>query len=427
MLDLQPSQSKKDLGEVKAMEQIDMLPQQSLQTIANWGTTFLAKASQEKELIQLYGKPLYNGAIAFSKWWRSLSIGQIQAINQIDFPYWTLDAARKLAKVPLTRLDNALKALQKVQLSVRKLSRILNKSLAPKKLSFGRAITSEDWDLIARSLNLDAIAIDAIRQKAELLNGRQSSQQQVTTDDVIEILRELGYPIEQLLPKPRVKRYSPLELAREVQEALQTRALELQEAQERIRSLELENIALRNHSQFTEAREPAVEVTPIESVNPQIAQFVVESNLVESQETSSDEGDVFDLTLWETFQVGESLQTVDITPVVESPGTTPDVDSDFEPIVKAMPLKIHSLVRVVDKGVYRDYYGCTGIVKGRSTNAWWVRLDNGDYKQFPASALEQIPQSQESSEMFPLSERVVPKFSEVGRSLFQPNLHPVAG
>jgi hypothetical protein len=159
-------------------------------------------------------------------------------------------------------------------------------------------------------------------------------------------------------------------------------------------------------------------VTPIESVNPQSAQFVVESNLIESQETSSDEGDVFDLTLWETFQansqlidncelriancfgetfqVGEIVQTVDITPV-ESPGTSPDVDSDFEPIVKAMPLKIHSLVRVVDKGDYRDYYGCMGIVKGRSENAWWVRLDNGDYKQFPASALEQIPQEQESS------------------------------
>jgi hypothetical protein len=409
------------------MQQTEILPQQSLQTIANWGMAFSARPTEQKELIQMYGKPLYDGALAVAQWWRSLSIGQIQALKGIDFPYWTINLASKLAKVPSTKLNSCLLALQKVQKSVSKLSRLLNKFVGKQKLSFGRAVTLDDWDLIARSLNLDALAIDAIRQKAELLNGRQSSQQQVTTDDVIEILGELGYPIAQLLPKPRVKRYSPLELAREVQEALQTRELELQEAFDRIRSLELENIALRNQSPSTQASAPSLEVTPIESVNSQSTQFVVENNLVESQETSSDEGDVFDLTLWETFQVGESVLTVDITPV-ESPGASPDVDLDFDPIVKALPLKIHDRVRLLDQGDYRDYYGCTGIVKGRSENAWWVRLDDGEYKQFPASALEQIPQSQASSEsMFPLSERVVPKFSEVGRSLFGSNLHPVAG
>jgi hypothetical protein len=407
------------------MQQADMLPRQSLQDLANWGTAFSARPTEERELVQIYGKPLYDGAIAFSKWWRSLSIGQIQTLKGIDFPYWTITLASKLAKVPLKKLNNCLEALQKARLGVSKLSRWLNKFVGQEKLSFGRAITSEDWELIARSLDLDAIAIDAIRQQAVQMNG--GSTQSVTTDLVIEILKEQGYPIERLLPKPRVKRYSLPEVALEVQKALQTKELELQEAQERILALELENIAWRNHSQLSEARDPAVEVTPIEPVNPQSAQFVVESNLVESQETLSDEVDVFDLTLWETFQVGEIVQTVDITPV-ESPGASPDVDSDFDPIVKAMPLKIHSLVRVVDKGDYRDYYGCTGIVKGRSTNAWWVRLDNGDYKQFPASALEQIPQEQASSEsMFPLSELTWPKFSEVGRSRVRANLHPVAG
>jgi len=343
----------------------------------------------------MYGKPLYDGALALEKWWRSLSIGQIQAVNQIDFPYWTITLARKLAKVPSQRLNNCLEALQKARLSVYKLSQILNKYIPKEKLSFGRVMTQVDWDSIARSFNLDSDRVDDIRQQALQMNGRESAQSLVT-DDVIEILRERGYCVEELLPKPRVKRYSLPEVQIQVREALLSKELELQKAQERIRALELENIAWRNHSLKSEVGDPAGEVTPIESVNPQSAQFVVESNLVESQETSSDEGDVFDLTLWETFQVGESVQTVDITPV-ESPGTSPDVDSDFEPIVKAMPLKIHSLVRVVDKGDYRDYYGCTGIIKGRSTNAWWVRLDNGDYKQFPASALEQIPQEQESS------------------------------
>jgi hypothetical protein len=391
------------------MQQADMLPQlprQSLQTIANWGMTFSTRPTEEKELIQLYGKPLYDGAIAVAQWWRSLSIGQIQAVNQIDFPYWTITLASKLAKVPLKKLNNCLEALQNTQKSVCKLSRILNQFIAPKKLSFGRVMTQEYWDLIVSSFNLDEIAIDAIRQQALQMNG--GSAQSVTTDLVIEILREEGYCVEELLPKPRVKRYSLPEVQMQVREALLTKELELQEAQERIQALELENIAWRNHSQESEASEPFVEVTPIESVNPQSAQFVVESNLVESHPASSDEGDVFDLTLWETFQ------TVDITPVIESPGTSPDVDRNFDPIVKAQTFKFHSFVRVVDKGDYRDYYGCTGIIKGRSTNAWWVRLDNGDYKQFPASALEQIPHEQASSPTsIPLRERVRQKVRSV--------------
>jgi hypothetical protein len=183
---------------------------------------------------------------------------------------------------------------------------------------------------------------------------------------------------------------------------------------ERARQLELENIALRKQLPSTSVSETPVEVTP----------------LVESHLTTSDDGDVFDLTLWEPFQIHERVQTIDITPV-ESPVSdsfSTASHSHFEAIVNPRGLKIRDQVRVIDKDYYRDYYGCTGNLKGRSENAWWVRLDDGEYKQFPASALEQIPQSQASSEsMFPLSERVVQKLTEVEPTLFGSNLHPVAG
>ncbi|NJK51380.1 hypothetical protein HC931_27760 [Candidatus Gracilibacteria bacterium] len=230
------------------MEQIDMLPQQSLQTIANWGTAFLARPTQEKEFVQLYGKPLYQGAIAFSKWWRSLSIGQLQTVNQINFPYWTLTLARKLAKVPLKKLDDCLGALQKTQLSISKLSHIVNKFIPKAKLGFGRIITESDWSLIASAFELTSDGIDEIRQLALRTNG--ASAQSVTTDDVIEILRERGYQVEQLLPKPRVKRYSLPEVEQligiKVQEVLQDRKEHLLAAIEHSRYLEAQNERLIN-------------------------------------------------------------------------------------------------------------------------------------------------------------------------------------
>ncbi|NJK48064.1 hypothetical protein HC931_07675 [Candidatus Gracilibacteria bacterium] len=407
------------------MQQAEILPQQSLQTIVSWGTAFLARPTEERELVQVYGKPLYQGAIAFSKWWRALSIGQIQAVNQINFPYWTLPLASRLAKVPLNTLNSCLEALQKGQLSVGKLSRIISKFIAPQKLSFGRTITSEDWDLIARSFDLDGERIDEIRQLALRTNG--ASAKSVTTDDVIEILRERGYPIAQILPKPRIKRYSRTEVEREVQEALQALELESQAARERIRQLELENVALRNHTQSSEASLTTVEVTAITPSAPNAEPLIVEKTLVQSERTSSDEGDVFDLTLWEPFESGENVQTVDITPV-ESSGAELAPNSESEQIIKDLPLKIQERVRLVDKGEYRDYYGCTGIIKGRSTNAWWVRLDNGDYKQFPASALERLRESPKSSEAFvSIPSQLGQKLSEVGRTLFGSNLHPMAG
>jgi hypothetical protein len=347
------------------MQQTQMLPRQSLQDLANWGNSFLARPTSEKEFVQIYGKPLYHGAIAFSKWWRSLSIGQIQALKGIDFPYWTLAIARKLALVPLKRLNDCLGALQKGQKSVSKLSRLLNKFIQKEKLSFGRAMTQEDWDLIARSLNLDALAIDVIRQKAELLNGRQSSQQQVTTDDVIEILREEGYRVEQILPKPRVKRYSLPEVEQliglKVQEAVQTKELELLTALERSRYLETENERL-----MTRLRTPS-----------------------------------------------QCPTTVEVTPITEEEREQPDLREECLGLW-GMSFSVGDRVRVVDN-TNNDDYGKVGIIKGQSKSdlaLWWVQLSNGDYKQFPTSALEILPQGAES-ESIPTQERVVQTFSKI--------------
>jgi hypothetical protein len=358
-----PSQLKKDLEEGEAMEQTQMLPQQSLQTIANWGMTFLAKASQEKELIQLYGKPLYDGALAVAQWWRSLSIGQIQAINQIDFPYWTITIASKLAKVPSTQLNSCLDALQKTQKSVGKLSRILNKFIAPKKLSFGREMTQDYWDLIACSLNLDGARIDEIRQLASQMNG--GSTQSLTTDLVIEILTERGYPVAQILPKPRIKRLPLPEveqlIAIKVQEAVQDREEHLLAALERSRYLESENERLMKQLRLPIQCPTTVEIVPV-------------------TEEDEEPPDVFEkcLGLWgESFKEGERVRIVDYT--------------------------------------NNDDYGKTGIIKGQDESdlaQWWVQLSDGDYKQFPTSALELIRREYKETSIS-IPEQIVQKFKEV--------------
>jgi hypothetical protein len=328
--------------------------------------TFLANPTSEKELVQLYGKPLYQGAIAFSKWWRSLSIGQVRAINQIDFPYWTLDSARKLSQVPLKKLNSCLDALQKTQKSVCKLSRILNKFIAPKKLRSGRAVTSDDWDLIACSLNLERDRVDAIRQQALQMNGRESAQSLVT-DDVIEILRERGYCVEELLPKPRIKRLPLPEVEQviriKVQEAVQAKELELLAALERSRYLETENERLMTRLSSPSQCPTTVEITPI------------------TEDTTS-QTDLFEecLGMWEvSFSVGDRVRVIDNT--------------------------------------NNDDYGKTGKIKGQSKSdlaLWWVQLKDGDYKQFPANVLELLPQFQdEELASIPISERVVQKFKEV--------------
>jgi hypothetical protein len=305
----------------------------------------------------------YDGALAFSSWWQSLSIGQVQAINQIDFPYWTLDAAKKLSQVPLNSLNSCLDTLQKAQKSVGKLSRILSKFIAPKKLSFGRVVSEEDWELIASSFSLDALAIDALRQQAVQMNG--GSAQSVTTDDVIEILREEGYSIEQILPKPRVKRYSRTEVEQlisiKVHEAVLSKEQELLSALERSRYLEAENERLISILRMPSQCPTTVEITPV------------------TEDTTS-QPDVFEkcLGLWEvSFSVGESVRVIDNT--------------------------------------NKDDYGKTGLIMGRDENEldnWWVQLSDGDYKQFPTSALEIFSQESEETSI-EIPKRVVQRFKEI--------------
>jgi len=347
------------------MQQTEMLPQQSLQTIANWGMTFSSRPDEEKEFVQLYGKPLYDGALAVAQWWRSLSIGQIQAVNQIDFPYWTLTLARKLAKVPSTKLNNCLEALQKARLSVGKLSRILNKFIAPEKLRSGKAVTSDDWQLIARSFDLDGDEIDAIRQQAVQMNG--GSTQSLTTDLVIEILTERGYPVAQILPKPRIKRYSRTEveqlIAIKVQEAMLSKEQELLTLLERSRYLETENERLMTRLRMPSQCPTTVEVTP-----------------VTEDPTSQPDGFEKCLGWWEvSFSVGERVRIVDNT--------------------------------------NNDDYGKTGIIKGQSKSdlaLWWVQLSNGDYKQFPALVLESLPPSfDEERASMPISKQIVQKLKKI--------------
>jgi hypothetical protein len=354
------------------MEQTQMLPQQSLQTIANWGMTFSARTSEEKELIQLYGKSLYDGAIAFSKWWRELSIGQIQALKRIDFPYWTITSARKLAKVPLAKLNSCLETLQNTQLSVSKLSRILSKFIPKDKLSFGTQMTQVDWDLIACSLNLDSARVDEIRLSAAQMNGRDSTQS-VTTDDIIELLKERGYPIERLLPKPRVKRYSRTEVEQliglKVQEAVLSKEQELLSVLERSLYLETENEWLINQLRSRSGSNGA---------SPSQCPTTVE--IVPVTEEDGEPPDVFEkcLGLWgESFSLGES-------------------------------------VRIVDK-TNNDDYGKVGRIQEQSQNEldnWWVQLSDGDYKQFRGNALEILPQ-ESSQTSISIPEQIVQKFKEI--------------
>jgi antitoxin (DNA-binding transcriptional repressor) of toxin-antitoxin stability system len=204
------------------------------------------------------------------------------------------------------------------------------------------------------------------------MNG--GSTQSLTTDLVIEILTERGYPVAQILPKPRVKRYSRTEveqlIAIKVQEAVQDREEHLLAALERSRYLEAENERLmtRLRSLFgkdeaSPLSETTVEVTPITA-------------------HEREQPDIFEegLELWKvSFSVGERVRIVDNT--------------------------------------NNDDYGKTGIIKGQSKSdlaLWWVQLSNGDYKQFPALVLESLPPSfDEERASMPISKQIVQKLKKI--------------
>ena len=284
------------------MELPSTLPRQSLRDLVNWGNSFLALPDSEKELTRLYGRSPYLGSIKIAQWWQTLSESQSTGLEQVDFPYWTLDLAKKVAQVPLHLLDTCLEALQKAQLSISisKMSRILNKFV--------------------------------VREKSP----------------------------------PRQKRYSQAE----VESALQSKEQELLAASEQIRQLEQENERLQKELRSHSESETTVDITPIVEKSP--------ADTPPCQLT--EQPDVFDecLSLWlPQFEIGDR-------------------------------------VRVIDKGDL-DYYGCVGKVTGQDTTDrahWWVEFQQGNYKQFPATALERISQESESASI-PRKERVMHSSKEV--------------
>jgi hypothetical protein len=71
-------------------------------------------------------------------------------------------------------------------------------------------------------------------------------------------------------------------------------------------------------------------------------------------------------------------------------------------------------VRVVDN-TNKDDYGKTGRILGQEKSDldnWWVQLSDGDYKQFPASVLESLPQESEET-LISIPKQIVQKFKEI--------------
>jgi hypothetical protein len=105
--------------------------------------------------------------------------------------------------------------------------------------------------------------------------------------------------------------------------------------------------------------------------------------------------------------------TVEVTPITEEELEQPDL---FEECLGLWGESFSEgeSVRVVDN-TNKDDYGKTGIIKGQDESAlalWWVQLSDGDYKQFPTSALEIFVQESEETSI-EIPERIVQKFKEV--------------
>jgi hypothetical protein len=287
----------------------------------------------------------------------------------------------------------------------KELSHLLNSShgIRPETLSENQSLTIADWTYLFAVAGVANDRFEEVRLAATqlaLAHGRE----EVWLLDAVSALKELGFETSVLektsqASKPSEKKlFTQAEfdkrLSQEIashQAQLVAKDISLQQettkrvmAEERVRVLEQENLALRSQLREQDSPETTVDVTPI----------------VESK-----------------------------SPVASRQSPQTDVFDDYLSLWEQKPFEIGSCIRVVDRS-NKDYYGCSGKITGRDRNGWWIELAHqGDklFKQFSSQQLELALSFEKTSSPKAAFERASQPFQQLERSLFQPNMSPGRG
>jgi len=317
-------------------------------------------------------------------WFEGLDDDERELVAQKAGNWTAINTLKKLVKVPVSMewffylVDLYLEETKKRRNypTGAEVDRITEALKGKRKIGWDSPLTIIDWvglvnvcDDYVESLNF-LCSLEQARGKA-LQIAQEDGRETVYLSDAIAALESLGKKIELgEVAEPKASKKESLEV----------------EFQHRIQQIEQEKASLQ--AQLKAAQQQA-------SIESQRAIAAEKQARIDSQRAieAEEQLQVMRKQLEIAYSLSppnETVETVDITPVVASTPQsveveeeTADTNADKEPIVKASILKMRSFVKII--GSAR-----TGVLLGRNDENWWVQFPDGTREEFSDGELEPI-------------------------------------